>query len=101
MSMISETSTIEKTEIKIEEPSKWRVIFYNDDVTPMGVVTSILEEVFNYDKEKAVALMLEIHHTGSATVGIYVKSIAETKQKQALEMSRKYGYTLKVTVEKE
>ena len=29
------------------EPSMWKVIFHNDDVTPMQFVTQIMIEIFN------------------------------------------------------
>ncbi len=32
---------------KIDRPKKYKVVFYNDDFTPMNLVTSILIEVFN------------------------------------------------------
>ena len=32
---------------KIDRPKKYKVVFYNDDFTPMQLVTLILMEVFN------------------------------------------------------
>lgn len=94
-------ATKKKEQIILEEPKKWKVIFWNDNVTPMGLVVEILMNIFNYDKEKSVLLMLEVHHKGSSVVGTYYKSIAETKKNLSLEMSKKLGYPLKVTIEQE
>lgn len=95
----TESATIEK--IDVAPPSKWKVIFKNDDITPMGFVVQVLNEVFQIDNDKAVLIMLEVHHKGSAVVGIYYKAIAETRQQTALEMAKKMGYPLQIVIEKE
>lgn len=88
-------------DISLVEPKKYKVIFWNDDTTPMGVVIQILIEVFLYTQEDAIVRMLEIHHKGNGVAGTYIKSIAETRQSMAIDMSKKYGCSLKVTIEKE
>ena len=35
------------------EPSMWKVIFHNDDVTPMQFVTQILIEIFNKTEDES------------------------------------------------
>lgn len=99
MSNQSETNVIEKIETKL--PSLYKVIFFNDDVTPMGFVVEILCNVFKKSKEDAIKLMLEIHHSGSGIAGVYIKSIAEAKVTMVREISIKANYPLTVTMEKE
>lgn len=92
--------TVEE-KIELEMPSKYKVIFHNDDITPMGFVVQLLSEIFGHDSEKSVSLMFEVHHMGKAVVGIYVKSIAETKQQMCITAAKKANYPLKITIEKE
>lgn len=87
--------------IELEMPSKYKVIFHNDDITPMGFVVQLLSEIFGYESKKSVSLMFEIHHMGKAVVGVYIKSIAETKQQMSVSAAKKANYPLKITIEKE
>jgi len=45
-----------KTDSKVNvghwEPSMWKVLFHNDDVTPMQFVTQVLIEIFNKTEAK-------------------------------------------------
>ena len=99
MSSQNETNVIEKIDTKL--PSLYKVIFFNDDVTPMGFVVEVLCNIFKKTKEDAIRLMLEIHHTGSGVAGVYIKSIAESKVTMVREISIKANYPLTVTMEKE
>lgn len=99
MSSQIETNVIEK--IDTELPSLYKVIFFNDDITPMGFVVEVLCNVFRKSKEDAIRLMLEIHRTGSGVAGIYIKTIAEEKVTMVREISIKANYPLTVTMEKE
>jgi ATP-dependent Clp protease adaptor protein ClpS len=95
----SENITLEKIDVKL--PSLYKVIFFNDDVTPMGFVVEVLCNVFKKTKEDAIRLMLEIHNSGSGVAGVYIKSIAESKVTMVREISIKANYPLTVTMEKE
>jgi ATP-dependent Clp protease adaptor protein ClpS len=46
----------------------WQTIVWNDPVNLMSYVTWVLQKLFGYDKAKATALMLDVHHKGRATV---------------------------------
>lgn len=46
----------------------WRVIVWDDPVTPMDVVTLIFKKIFGYSDAKATHLMLTVHHQGRANV---------------------------------
>lgn len=93
-----ETNVIEK--INIELPGKYNVIFFNDDITPMGFVVEILVNIFSFDRAQAVEVMLKIHQNGKSVVGTYIKSIAESKVTLVRDVALKADYPLNVTIEK-
>lgn len=99
--MQNETNVIEKEKVEIKLPSRFKVIFWNDDVTAMGFVVELLVNIFNYERSEAIKKMLEIHETGKSVVGVYLKAIAESKATLVREVSIKANYPLKVTVEEE
>ena len=91
----------EKIKQEITEPSKYKVIFLNDELTPMDWVIDILQRFFKHSRETAENLTLTIHHDGSAVVGIYTCEIAEQKATEATFASRDQGFPLQIRVEKE
>jgi ATP-dependent Clp protease adaptor protein ClpS len=46
----------------------WNVIVHDDPITLMHYVTMTLQKVFGYPREKAEALMMEVHKTGRSVV---------------------------------
>jgi ATP-dependent Clp protease adaptor protein ClpS len=46
----------------------WVTIVWNDPVNLMSYVTYVFQTYFRYSKEKATALMLDVHHEGRAVV---------------------------------
>jgi ATP-dependent Clp protease adaptor protein ClpS len=101
--MSTEVETTQKTKIKIDvtPPSLWKVIFLNDDSTPMEFVIELLTTIFRHDEKAATDLTLEIHNTGSAVVGVYSYEIAEQRGLEATQQSRTNGFPLQIQVEKE
>ena len=85
----------------LREPRRYKVIIYNDDFTTMEFVVMILKQVFLKSEEEAEALMLQVHHSDKAVVGIYSYDIAVSKARKATTMAREQGYPLRLTVEKE
>jgi ATP-dependent Clp protease adaptor protein ClpS len=57
--------------------SPWVVIVWNDPINLMEYVTFVLQKLFGYSKEKATALMLDVHHKGRAVVSSGTRSEAE------------------------
>ena len=94
-----ESVTLQK--IDIMQPPRYKVVFMNDDVTPMGFVVAILEQVFNYSIQQANEVMLKVHNEGSAVVGVYDYSTAETKKNITDNWSKQYNYPLVVKIEKD
>ncbi len=91
----------EKVEKDIKEPSKYKVIFMNDNETPMDFVVSILTAIFRHTEKTAQELTMKIHNDGQAVVGIYSFEIAEQKAVEGTKLARENGYPLQIAVDKE
>ena len=100
--MAKEQSQIkERQRTNLKEPQRYKVIIYNDDFTSMEFVVLVLKQVFFKSEEDANALMLKVHHSDKAVVGIYTYDIAISKARKATAMAREQGYPLRLTVEPE
>ena len=91
----------EKIKVKISEPKRWKVIFLNDDTTPMEFVTSILIDIFKHNVESAHHVMLQVHETGSGIAGVYSFEIAEAKAVETTQQARTNGFPLQLKLEEE
>ena len=83
----------------LKRPPMFKVILLNDDYTPMEFVIHVLEIFFGMDHDKAVQVMLAVHTTGSAAVGIYPRDIAESKSEQVNAYAQENKYPLMSTIE--
>lgn len=99
--MTTEFKNEEKVIEDLKPPKLWKVIFLNDDVTPMDLVIEILTDVFKHDAESAKSLTLEVHNSGSAVAGVYMYEIAEQKGLEATAIARANGSPLRIQVEEE
>jgi ATP-dependent Clp protease adaptor protein ClpS len=99
--MSTEIEVKEKTTVQLAPPALWKVIFLNDDKTPMELVIELLTGIFKHTESKAKEITLEIHETGSSIVGIYPFEIAEQKGIEATTIARQNGSPLRITVEQE
>jgi len=92
----------EKEKQKLKPPSKYKVVFYNDNFTPMDFVVITLMVIFNRSTSDAYSIMMSVHEKGRAIAGgPYSKEIAETKANKAIAFAKQNGYPLKATFEKE
>lgn len=96
-----QSQTRERQKTDTREPRRYKVIIFNDDFTTMDFVVMILKQVFFKSEEEANTLMLQVHHSYKAVVGIYSYDIAVSKAKKAIAMAREQGYPLRLTVEPE
>ena len=96
-----QSATRERQRIDLREPQRYKVIIYNDDFTTMEFVVKVLVEVFFMEEYQATNLMLEIHHSDQAVVGIYSYDIAVSKVQKATKMAREEGHPLRLTYEPE
>lgn len=83
----------------LQPPNLWKVVFINDDKTPMDLVIAILMDIFNMGYEMAVDLTMEVHELGSAIAGIFPYEIAEQRASDSVKMARLNGAPLVVIAE--
>jgi ATP-dependent Clp protease adaptor protein ClpS len=62
------TTVEELTDELVDADTPWQTIVWNDPVNLMSYVTWVFQKLFGYDKAKATALMMDVHHKGLATV---------------------------------
>ena len=94
------SKTTKKTK-RPDSPRKYKVIYHNDNYTPMEFVTWSLMEFFNRTEVDAQSLTLEVHKLGSAIAGIYDYQIAEQKIWEVLTAAKENQFPLRVTGETE
>ena len=83
-----------QTREKISEP--WQVVVLDDPVNLMEYVSRILIRIFGYSREKADALMMDVHTKGKAIVWsggrekaeMYVNQLHSAQLHATLEKTR-------------
>ncbi len=75
------------------EDRPWVVIVWNDPINLMSYVTFVLQKLFGYSKEKATALMLDVHHKGKAVV------FSGTREHAEMHVFRLHEHGLWATLE--
>jgi ATP-dependent Clp protease adaptor protein ClpS len=90
---------LEKNEAKAKRPSRWNVVFYNDDYTSIDFVEFVLKRVFHLPTLDALALSLVVHTKGKGVAGTYTFEVAEQKQCEVLLMAKIEEHPLRVEVE--
>ncbi|SSY70932.1 ATP-dependent Clp protease adaptor ClpS [Alysiella crassa] len=96
---MSPQSTLAPVRDQIAPPKRYGVFLHNDDYTTMDFVVEILTDIFRQPEQRAIAIMLQIHHQGKGLCGEYSRDIAETKQQQVLNRASEAGFPLLCTVE--
>jgi len=101
MIMTAQTDTVtkQKQTSALKEPGMYKVVFYNDNVTPMDFVVQILIELFKHNVERATSIMQQIHNNGSGIAGVYSYEIAEQKGVETSVLARENGYPLQVKID--
>ena len=72
----------------------------NDDYTPMDFVVYLLKNFFQKNDNEASKIMLEVHNKGAGICGVFTYEIAESKILKVINVSRKNGFPLLLTIEK-
>ena len=90
-----------KSTSRFREPKKYKVIFCNDDVTPVEFVIAVLMSVFKHNQESAFTLTMKIHNSGSAVAGLFSHEVAEQKSIDTINLARANGYPLITKIEPE
>ena len=91
-----QTAVRDRIRTNLREPRRYKVIIYNDDFTTMEFVVLVLTSVFFKSAEEAEALMLTVHKSGSAVVGIYSYDMAISKVRKATMMAREENFPLRL-----
>ena len=91
-----QTAVRDRARTNLREPRRYKVIIYNDDFTTMEFVVLVLTSVFFKSAEEAEALMLAVHKSGSAVVGIYSYDVAISKVRKATMMAREENFPLRL-----
>jgi ATP-dependent Clp protease adaptor protein ClpS len=99
--MTTDVKIEEKVVVNLQPPKMWKVIFLNDDQTPMELVIELLTDVFKHTETRAKEITLEIHNSGSAVAGVYTFEIAEQRGIEATNIARANGSPLRIQVEEE
>jgi ATP-dependent Clp protease adaptor protein ClpS len=99
--MSTEVLIDEKVEQIVSVPDRYKVVFLNDDHTPMDFVIDVLVKVFRHSQDTAKNLTMQVHQEGSAIVGVYSFELAEQKSIEATTISRQQVFPLQIRVEKE
>jgi ATP-dependent Clp protease adaptor protein ClpS len=99
--MTTEAKVEEHVSVGLQPPKLWKVIFMNDDQTPMELVIELLKLIFKHTEASAKEVTLEIHNTGSGIAGVYPFEIAEQKGIEATAIARQNGSPLRIQVEQE
>ncbi len=79
----------------VEPDLPWVTIVWNDPVNLMGYVTHVFMELFGYSREKAHALMLDVHHKGRAVVS------SGTREQMELDVARCHARGLWATLQQD
>jgi ATP-dependent Clp protease adaptor protein ClpS len=100
---MSQAESIAKTKINhsIAEPPMFKLIYLNDNATPMDFVISTLVESFDYTEQTAVQITQDIHTVGSAVVAVLPYEVAEQKGIEVTVQARNNNYPLQIKLEPE
>lgn len=90
-----------KPNLKISEPSFYKVFYINDDVTTMNFVVQSLVDHFNHSMSTAMDVTTDIHTNGSAVVAVLPYEIAEQKSMEVMVEARSQGFPLQTKIEME
>lgn len=99
--MATETKQTTGQIVEIKKPSMYKVVFNNDDATPMNFVIELLKGVFHHNEESAAKTTTEIHEQGRGVAGIYTFEVAEQKHNEAVYIARNNGHPLSINIESE
>ena len=100
---MSQAGTVTKTQINqsLAEPPMFKIIYLNDNTTPMEFVIETLLDSFNYNEETAIEITQNIHESGSAVVAVLPYEIAEQKGIEVTVSARSRDYPLQIKLEPE
>lgn len=91
----SEVGESTESEYSLDPDRPWVTVVWNDPVNLMSYVTHVFMKVFGYPKEKATALMLDVHQKGKAIVS------SGPRERMEGDTATLHGYGLWATVQRD
>src|SRR5881392_1700612 len=82
-----------RTDESVVSDRPWIVLVWNDPINLMSYVTFVLQKLFGYSREKATAMMLDVHEKGRAVVS------NGTREKCELDVFRLHEHGLWATMQ--
>lgn len=79
----------------------FKIIYLNDNATPMDFVVETLIDAFDYTEQTAAQITMDIHEAGSAVVAVLPFEIAEQKGIEVTVLARNNNYPLQIKLEPE
>jgi ATP-dependent Clp protease adaptor protein ClpS len=100
---MAQAGTVVKQQVNLAltEPPMFKIIYLNDNATPMEFVIETLIDSFNYTEQTAEKITMDIHEAGSAVVAVLPYEIAEQKGIEVTVQARNNNYPLQVKLEPE
>jgi ATP-dependent Clp protease adaptor protein ClpS len=100
---MSQAGIATKTQINysLAEPPMFKIIYLNDNATPMDFVIETLIESFDYTQSTAIQITEDIHTSGSAVVAVLPYEVAEQKGIEITVQARSNNYPLQIKLEPE
>jgi len=95
----TEGAVKERTDVKKQDPTLYKVVLLNDDYTPMDFVVHVLESLFQKSPAEAFRIMMQVHVNGRGIAGIYPWEVAETKADKVASLANEAGHPLRATLE--
>lgn len=96
---MSQAETKTQVNTNLAEPPMYKIIYMNDDKTPVEFVMTTLIEFFNYTTDQAEQTAWNIHESGSAVVATMPYELAEQKGVEVTVLARKEGHPLQIKLE--
>jgi len=97
MAAEAQTAPVELDEPDVGEVTAtdvpWIVLVWNDPINLMSYVTFVFQKLFGYSREKATALMLDVHEKGRAVVA------TGSREKCELDVFRLHEHGLWATMQ--
>lgn len=93
------TKTKFKPRTDLKQPSMYKVIYINDDITTMEFVIETLVQIFDHSRETATDIAKKIHEEGSGVAAVLPYEMAEQKGVEVTVMSRNAGFPLTIKLE--
>lgn len=93
------TKTKPTPNFDLKEPLHYKVIYINDNVTPMDFVIESLVTIFNHSPENAEAITMKVHEEGSGVAAVLPYEMAEQKGVETTQLARNNGFPLQIKLE--